>query len=363
MAADSEKPATARFSLYLLVVGAVFLPLLFALDALVTDLVNGSFPLLPISWLVAFGAYYLTSVRVVQENEVGGIFVLQQRAWAIGPGYYFAPRFLTELHTLPIKDNQDQFPGNPEQISKRHDEADLNGMLRPFRIPTAGSQGSSDDDPLNTRMTLEPLVSVVWRLRQSGFFEMWIRIPGNNWKEKRANIHKQMYDSIHSMLGKSLSSRTPAKIFEELSEIDAELKDVLEKTLSKFGVDLDRVEMQPPDLPYDVNKALARIAEARADKQARIKQAEGEKQAEVLIQTGVAEGRERLAEADYIERKKRGEGDRAAAEALGMSGEDYRAGEIAKETVGEGDLVLGAEGIAQAVGLGRLVIGKKENQA
>lgn len=363
MARDPGYALNTRISLYLAAVALVSLPFLIIVAWAVATGLSGSFPWFELILMIPFLTYYVTSVYIVQEDHVAGIFVLQQYAWEIGPGVYFVPRFITEVGDLPVSFEQDQFPGDPERISKQRDDLALNGLLRPFRTPTAGSEPGDSDDPLNTRMTLEPTASVVWRLRRRSFFEMWIRVPGKTWPEKKINIRKQMYDSLHSMLGKSVAKRTPAQIFEQLEEIDLELEMALQIALEKFGVEIDRVEMQPPDLTHAVNIALAGISEARAQKQAGITRAEEEKQSEILRQEGIALGRERLSEADRKERQNRGVGDMEAAKALGMSGADFRAGEIAKETIGEGTMVLGVEGIAQAMGLGKLILGDKKGAA
>lgn len=364
MTEDSDKPLDTKISRYIKAVVFVLLPMPFiALSATLT-LLRGQVPWMEIVISLPFLAYYGTSIERVKANYVGGIFVLERYAWEVGPFYYFVPRGICKLGVLPVSFNQEQFPGDPERISKRSDEHDLNGMLRPFRIPTAGSEPGSGDDPLRTRMTLEPTASVVWRLARKGFFEMWIRIPGDTWEEKYANIVRQMYDSLHSMLGKSLAKRTPVQLYENLEEVDKELKAALVKALKKFGVQIDRVEMQPPPPPHRVNIALAEISEALARKQAGITKAEEEKQSEILRQEGVAQGRERLSEADRIERKNRGVGDMEAATALGISGKEHRNGELGVAALSKSTVIAGPDGVAQVLALGKvLTAGDKKGEA
>ncbi|HRH55456.1 MAG TPA: SPFH domain-containing protein [Candidatus Paceibacterota bacterium] len=363
MARDPEEPLDDRPELYAALVAAVVLvPMLSVLISLLFTLARENvFPYVELGLTILLLTYYISSIKEVKEQYAGGIYVLQQYSWEVGPGYYFVPRFLSELNLILLQDRQNQFPGNPEQISMRPDNDPLHGLLRPFRTPTAGTDpGLESADPLSTRLTLEPTASVVWRLRKRGFFQMWNRIPGNTWEEKDANILTQMYDSLNTDLGIAMATRTPAQVVAGLKEINCELETGLEAKLSKFGVDIDRVEMQPTGLTRKVNQALEEVGSALARRQAALVEAEGQRQAEILRQSGIAEGRERLAEADFIERQKKGEGDMAAARALGMAGSDYRAGEIAIQTVGEADLVLGVEGITQAVGLGRLVVDSKD---
>ncbi|HEY0979558.1 MAG TPA: hypothetical protein VGE23_01820, partial [Candidatus Paceibacterota bacterium] len=99
----------------------------------------------------------------------------------------------------------------------------------------------------------------------------------------------------------------------------------------------------------------SRVAESRANRQAVETEARTERFRLAEVGQGEAEARIANAEARKRELAAEGEGKAEAAKALGISGEDYYAGDIAKETIGQGDVILGAEGISQAVGLGKYI--------
>ena len=91
--------------------------------------------------------------------------------------------------------------------------------------------------------------------------------------------------------------------------INGQLRDVLDMATDKWGVRVNRVELQRIDPPVDINQAMsqqmkaermkrAAILEAEGVKQAAILNAEGDKQANILQAEGQAEAIKRVAEAD-----------------------------------------------------------------
>ncbi|MEZ5357946.1 MAG: SPFH domain-containing protein [Candidatus Zixiibacteriota bacterium] len=91
--------------------------------------------------------------------------------------------------------------------------------------------------------------------------------------------------------------------------INGQLRDVLDNATDKWGVRVNRVELQRIDPPMDINQAMsqqmkaerlkrANILEAEGLKQSQILRAEGEKQAAILSAEGQAEAIKRVADAD-----------------------------------------------------------------
>ncbi|MES2994789.1 MAG: SPFH domain-containing protein [Patescibacteria group bacterium] len=310
--------------------------------------------------LLLLGAYVASSIYVVQENEIGGIWVFQQRAMEVGPGFYLVPRIMAELNKLPTSSQQDQIPGEPELISKKPDDQGLlPGQVHPIRVTTkAGPSGDFTDDPLSKRLTLEVTLSIVWRIRKSHFFEMWERIPGSTWEEMRARVVKQLRDTGETQIVEKVSRRTTADLLENFAAVNEEIKAELQEAVNRWGIEIETCELQAPDIPKDVNDALARLAAEHAHGVADVIKAQAHSKVEVLRATGEAEGRERLAEAKRVEHVKEGLGMKEAADALDISGSQYYSGQIAKVTVGEGDLVLGVdlEAAVQAIGLGKTIL-------
>lgn len=301
--------------------------------------------------------YYVTSLQKTETGQRGGITVLEQPARETGPGWFFVPRFFAEIDWMPAYTSQDQFPADPEKVSKRDDDLGLlDDEFRPIRAMTAGESEEDGDDPLNTRLTLEVTFAVRWRLREGGFFDLYVKIPGRRWPEKLVAIRQQMRDTGETELIEEITERTPYRVNKDMHLLNDALKSELQTAVETWGIEIEEARMQAPDFPHKVNIALARIAEARANKVATETDAAGEKTRLTRIGEGEAAAMTVKAEARKREIAAEGEGLKLAADALGMTGADYRAGQVAIETIGEGDVILGAEGLVQVMGLGKKIV-------
>ncbi|HDL00831.1 MAG TPA: SPFH/Band 7/PHB domain protein [candidate division Zixibacteria bacterium] len=69
-------------------------------------------------------------------------------------------------------------------------------------------------------------------------------------------------------------------------EINGQLRDVLDAATDKWGVKVNRVELQRIDPPRDITEAMSRQMKAERDKRAAILEAEGVKQAEITRAEG-----------------------------------------------------------------------------
>ncbi len=314
-----------------------------------------------VEWAVLglLATYYLTSLRKVETGMIAGITLLEEPVLEVGAGWYFVPRFLMEIDFMPAYTLQDQFPGNPEQVSKRDDNMGLlPGEFRPIRAMTAGAREEDGEDPINTRLTLELIFAVRWRVRIDGFFNVYVKIPGRNWAEKVQNIRQHLRDTGETELVEEITERTPFEINRDMHLLNDSLKEELQAAVENWGIEIEEARIQAPDWPHDLNIKLSQIAEAKATKIIVRTQAEAESARLTLVAEGKANEINLLAEAERNRLAKVGEGQRAAADALGITGREFYAGEIAKETVGEGDLILGEAGIGQAIGLGAHVLDK-----
>ena len=92
-------------------------------------------------------------------------------------------------------------------------------------------------------------------------------------------------------------------------QVNAQLRDVLDEATDKWGVKVNRVELQRIDPPIDITEAMSRqmkaerdkrakILEAEAVRQSEITQAEGSKQAQILEAEGYAEAVKKKADAE-----------------------------------------------------------------
>jgi regulator of protease activity HflC (stomatin/prohibitin superfamily) len=92
-------------------------------------------------------------------------------------------------------------------------------------------------------------------------------------------------------------------------QINAQLRDVMDQATDKWGVKVNRVELQRIDPPVDITEAMSRQMKAERDKratilaaeairQSEITKAEGSRQAQILEAEGFAEAVKRKADAE-----------------------------------------------------------------
>jgi regulator of protease activity HflC (stomatin/prohibitin superfamily) len=69
--------------------------------------------------------------------------------------------------------------------------------------------------------------------------------------------------------------------------INARLREVLDEATNKWGVKVNRVELQDINPPHDIRDAMEKQMRAERDKRAKILEAEGEKQSQILRSEGL----------------------------------------------------------------------------
>jgi regulator of protease activity HflC (stomatin/prohibitin superfamily) len=69
------------------------------------------------------------------------------------------------------------------------------------------------------------------------------------------------------------------QLLKERTQVNARLMEMLGRTVSRWGVTVDAVEVKDLDIPEQMQRAIAREAEAIREKRARIIKAEGEREA------------------------------------------------------------------------------------
>lgn len=72
-------------------------------------------------------------------------------------------------------------------------------------------------------------------------------------------------------------------ILKDRTSINARLLDILNRTVQQWGVTVDAVEIKDLDIPEQMQRAIAREAEAIREKRARIIKAEGEQEASATL--------------------------------------------------------------------------------
>jgi regulator of protease activity HflC (stomatin/prohibitin superfamily) len=106
-------------------------------------------------------------------------------------------------------------------------------------------------------------------------------------------------------------------------EVNRQLRDVVDKATDKWGVRVNRVELQRIDPPKDITEAMSRqmkaerekrakILESEADRQSAINRAEGSRTSQVLEAEGYAEAVRKKADAEKYRRIAEAEGESQA---------------------------------------------------
>ncbi|HVE94849.1 MAG TPA: slipin family protein [Acidimicrobiales bacterium] len=176
------------------------------------------------------------SARIVQEYERGVIFRLGRSVGAKGPGLFFI---------IPVID----------KIIKTN--------LQISAVPVASQQVITRDnvtatvDAVAYFQVVDPEASVV-KIR--------------NWF---ASAQLVAQTTLRSTVGRHELDQ----LLSERDRIDAELQSALDAQTESWGVKVHRVEIRDVNLPEQMQRAMARQAEAERERRAKIIAAEGELQA------------------------------------------------------------------------------------
>ncbi len=185
-------------------------------------------------------ALMATSIKIVQEYERGVIFRLGRCVGAKGPGVFFI---------IPVLD----------KIVKIN--------LQIIAAPVASQQVITKDNVTTTVdavaffQVIDPAASVV-KIR--------------DWYTSSQLVAQT---SLRSIVGR----HDLDQLLSERDRIDAELQIALDTQTEPWGIKVHRVEIRDVSLPEQIQRAMARQAEAERERRAKIIAAEGELQASVKL--------------------------------------------------------------------------------
>jgi regulator of protease activity HflC (stomatin/prohibitin superfamily) len=180
--------------------------------------------------------FLATSIKIVQEYERGVIFRLGRCVGAKGPGVFFI---------VPVID----------KITKIN--------LQIIAAPVASQQVITKDnvtvtvDAVAYFQVIDPAASVV-RIR--------------DWYTASQLVAQT---SLRSIVGR----HDLDQLLSERERIDTELQIALDTQTEPWGIKVHRVEIRDVSLPEQIQRAMARQAEAERERRAKIIAAEGELQA------------------------------------------------------------------------------------
>ncbi|MGQ0744135.1 MAG: SPFH domain-containing protein [Acidimicrobiales bacterium] len=186
--------------------------------------------------LILVGVFLAASLKIVQEYERGVIFRLGRCVGAKGPGIFFV---------IPIID----------KIVRTN--------LQVVAVPVASQQVITRDnvtatvDAVAFFQVIDPAASVV-RVR--------------DWYSSSQLVAQT---TLRSTVGRHELDQ----LLSERDRIDAELQLALDAQTEPWGVKVHRVEIRDVGLPEQMQRAMARQAEAERERRAKIIAAEGELQA------------------------------------------------------------------------------------
>ena len=181
-------------------------------------------------------ALLATSIKIVQEYERGVIFRLGRCVGAKGPGVFFV---------IPVLD----------KIVKIN--------LQIIAAPVASQQVITKDnvtvtvDAVAYFQVVDPAASVV-RIR--------------DWYTASQLVAQT---SLRSIVGR----HDLDQLLSERERIDSELQIALDTQTESWGIKVHRVEIRDVSLPEQIQRAMARQAEAERERRAKVIAAEGELQA------------------------------------------------------------------------------------
>lgn len=350
---------TLRPALYKAAVAFVLAPGILSLALLILWAFTGSPGIHAGSVSIPYGLlifpcalYYVASCFFVRTNEFAGVTVLEIPAIECTAGFVFVPLWLAVLHRLPRAEQEDQFPGEPEQISNLPDEeADRtkSTLLEPIRITTGGPEVGEEaekfkGDLLNERLTLEPTIVVHWQVEfdaktsdgYAGFFNFYVNMPGDTWSQKYHGVLKRMRDTAEGVLNSELSKHSAGWAIANKDKLVQMVFDELAQEVSDWGISICQVQVLNLVPHRSVNVALGTIPEAKAQgeaevisasnkKMAMITLAQAEKEVIVLRSQGEGEGLKVFADASGVQPLEKLRID--AAVEIGKNGKNINIGE------------------------------------
>jgi regulator of protease activity HflC (stomatin/prohibitin superfamily) len=179
---------------------------------------------------------FLLGLRVVQEYERGVIFVFGRCRGAKGPGVFIVPPFITRMVRVNLQTQA--VPVASQQVITKDNVTVGVDAVAYFRIK-------------------DPVASV---------------IKIQNWFNASQLVAQT---SLRSIIGRHELDQ----LLGERDRINSELKTALDEQTEAWGIEVQLVEIRDVTLPEQMQRAMARQAEAERERRAKIIAADGELQA------------------------------------------------------------------------------------
>jgi regulator of protease activity HflC (stomatin/prohibitin superfamily) len=179
---------------------------------------------------------FVLGLRVVQEYERGVIFVFGRCRGAKGPGVFIVPPFVTRMVRVNLQTQA--VPVASQQVITKDNVTVGVDAVAYFRVK----------DPVSSVVKIQ------------------------NWYNASQLVAQT---SLRSIIGRHELDQVLA----ERQQVNAELKLALDEQTEPWGIQVELVEVRDVQLPEQMQRAMARQAEAERERRAKVISADGELQA------------------------------------------------------------------------------------
>jgi len=180
--------------------------------------------------------FLMNAVRIVKEYERGVIFRLGRLVGARGPGLFFIIPVVEKMVKIDLRIITLDVPSQ-EVITKDNVPVKVNAVCY-FRVM----------DSEKAVVEVEDYLMATSQISQT---------------------------TLRSVLGQSELD----ELLSQRDKINSELQKIIDQATDPWGIKVSRVEVKDVQLPADMQRAIARQAEAERDRRAKVIHAEGEYQA------------------------------------------------------------------------------------
>lgn len=187
--------------------------------------------------LIAIGFFLISSaVRVVKEYERGVIFRLGRLVGAKGPGLFFIIPLVDQMVKIDLRTLTMDVPAQ-EVITKDNVPLKVNALVY-FRVM----------DPSNAIVKVQNYIVATSQIAQTTL---------------RSIVGQAEFDEVLS----------------EREKLNARLQKIIDEQTDPWGIKVSIVEIKDVEIPQEMQRAIARQAEAERERRAKVIAAEGEFQA------------------------------------------------------------------------------------
>ncbi len=329
------------------------------------------------TWQIFLGLAILWlafSVKRIGPDEQGAILLWGKTMIAVrrGPKVVIAGIFQLERFGASVRNRQ--FPDDPEFIQKTDDKIPLEQVeitlpdgtkkirnkVRPIRLTTAKPVPGQDDDILNVQMVVEFTFWVRYIVVNP--FLYIVNAQGFDDASRAAAVEGQMRDTGETALTLEVTKLTPSQLISQMEDLQVKLESALKAKIVRWGVEIVDLGLTSPDLSHELSSALRDIPKEKANAAKALAiaaQVRTQADAESYRLTKEGEGLGNKREAELAGE---GRGYKKMAEILNIEGREALAAQVARDTVGEGDLIVGMDGVRDVIAMGKMVLGNNKSE-